>query len=191
MCIYCLKTTLWSKVSRNYWLTFLLTFLAGRLTFLLTFSYMCSFCLLSAAAGSFVACLLALSAVCCCCFVRCMATGSYWFSIRFCDMLVAAAGSSSRWLLKPYSAYVRLTFCLRFYCVKTARSEWTIWTVSKTIKTADKACRHNIKPIWKHMFHTCVTYGLRFCLRFWGSVLRFCLRFPTKCEHFSGAYMLT
>ena len=40
------------------WLTFLLTFLAGRLTFLLTFSYMCSFCLLSAAAASFVAWLL-------------------------------------------------------------------------------------------------------------------------------------
>ena len=33
------------------WLTFLLTFLAGRLTFLLTFSYVCSFCLLSAAAA--------------------------------------------------------------------------------------------------------------------------------------------
>ena len=40
------------------WLTFLLTFLAGRLTFLLTFSYMHSFCLLFAAAGSFVAWLL-------------------------------------------------------------------------------------------------------------------------------------
>ena len=41
------------------WLTFLLTFLAGRLTFFLTFSYMHSFCLLSAAAaGSFVAWLL-------------------------------------------------------------------------------------------------------------------------------------
>ena len=45
------------------WLTFLLTFLAGRLTFLLMFSsYICSFCLLSAAAAAaapFVACLLA------------------------------------------------------------------------------------------------------------------------------------
>ena len=34
------------------------------------------------------------------------------------------------------------------------------------------------------MFQTCVTYGLRFCLRFWGGVLRFCLRFPIKCEQF-------
>ena len=42
------------------WLTFLLTFLAGRLTFLLTFSYMCSFCLLSAAAAAGAA-----AAACC------------------------------------------------------------------------------------------------------------------------------
>ena len=56
------KKNLWTKVSENYWLTFSLTFLAGRLTFLLTFSYMCSFCLLSAvcaAAASLVAYLLA------------------------------------------------------------------------------------------------------------------------------------
>lgn len=52
-----------------------------------------------------------LSAICCCYFVRCMATGSYCFSIWFSDMLVAAAGSGR--LLKPFSAYVRLTFFLR------------------------------------------------------------------------------
>ena len=115
-----MKKTQWTKVSRYCLLTFLLTFLAGRLTFLLTFSYIHRFCLLSAAAGSFVACLLALSAVCCC-FVRCMATGSYWFSIRFSDMLVAAAGSS--WLLKPFSAYIRLTCCLRFSYVKNGPYE--------------------------------------------------------------------
>ena len=38
------------------WLTFLLTFLAGRLTFFLTFSYMHSFCLLPAAATAAAAC---------------------------------------------------------------------------------------------------------------------------------------
>ena len=100
--IWCLKTKLWGKVSGNYWLTCSLTFLAGRLAFLLTFSYMCSFCLLSA--------------VCCCCFARCIPAGFYWSLARLSDMLVAAAGSS--WLLKPCSAYVRLTFCLRFSYVK-------------------------------------------------------------------------
>ena len=53
-----MKTTPFTKVTRNYGLMFLLTFLAGRLTFFLTFSYMHSFCLLSATAASFVAWLL-------------------------------------------------------------------------------------------------------------------------------------
>ena len=73
------------------------------------------FCLRFPICTAFVCCLLLRVRV------RCMATGSYWFSIRFSDMLVAAAGSS--WLLKPFSAYVRLTFCLRFSYVKNGPYE--------------------------------------------------------------------
>ena len=41
-----------TKVSRKYGLTFLLTFLVGRFTFLVTFSCMHSFCLLPGAAAA-------------------------------------------------------------------------------------------------------------------------------------------
>ena len=96
------------------WLTFLLTFLAGRLTFFLTFSYKVRIVLISSTvfwyAGS-------------CCWLkpaRCMATGSLWVSNIVFWYVGAAAGPS--WLLKPFSAYVRLTFCLCFSYVKTART---------------------------------------------------------------------
>ena len=100
-----MKKTLWGKVAWNYWLTFWLTFLAGRLTFLLTFSYMHSFCLLFAAAGS------------------CSLHG-YWFLLVF-NTVFWYAGSCCwlSWLLKPFSAYVRLTFCLRFSYVKNGPYE--------------------------------------------------------------------
>ena len=87
-------------------LRFGLRFWRGVLRFCLRFPIKCEQFLLSAAAAPFVAC---------------MATGSYWFSARFSDILVAAAGSS--WLLKPLSAYVRLTFCLRFFYVKNGPYE--------------------------------------------------------------------
>ena len=104
-----------TKVTRNYRLTFLLTFLVGRLTFFLTFSYKVRIVFISSTvfwyAGS-------------CCWLkpaRCMATGSLWvFNIVFW-YVGAAAGPS--WLLKPFSAYVRLTFCLRFSYVKNCPYE--------------------------------------------------------------------
>ena len=88
-----------------------------------------------------------LSAVCCCCgFVRCMATGSYWFSIRFSDMLVAAAGSAGYW------SHFLLTFALRFaYVFLTLKTAHT--------KPYENQCSANrtVKHMWKHI--NCQRHG--------------------------------
>ena len=92
----------------------------------------------------------------CRCCARCMATGSCWFSIRLSDMLVAAAGSS--WLLKPFSAYVRLTFCLRFSYVKNGPYE----TLPKPLLGQWQCETHkeaHKEPHWK--LHSCFTQDLR------------------------------
>ena len=83
----------------------------------------------------------------CCLLLLLRSLHSYWFlldSMRFNDMLIAAAGSS--WLLKPFSAYVRLTFCLRFSYIQTARA-----------KPCENHClaNGNVKHMRKHIrIHT-------------------------------------
>ena len=95
--------SIWKHVCPTYaipGLRFCLRFWRGVLRFCLRFPIKCEQFLLSAAAASFVAYLLAST---------------------YLLLLVAAAGSS--WLLKPFSAYVRLTFCLRFSYVKNCSCE--------------------------------------------------------------------
>ena len=156
-----------------------------------------------------------LPAVCCCCFVRCMATGSYRFSIRFSDMLVAAAGSS--WLLKPFSAYVRLTFCLRFSYVKNGPYEtlrkplfgqWQRETHKEAQSSSTpsllpvctwpyKPYQKHIKTLWGHTKTVQKTYlsnvcysWLTFLLTFLAGRLTFFLTFSYKVRTLFGCYIL-
>ena len=183
--IWFLKKNHWTKSPWNYGLTFLLTFLAERLTFLLTFSYIHSICLLPGAPAA-------------------PAAGPYWFITCFSAMLVAAAGFS--WLLTAADAapppyHFLLTFALRFaYVFATLKRHG--WNLAKTndspiatwYKETWRCSSPSLLPLWtwpytpcqyknnvKAAYSTCAIPGLRFCLRFWRPILRFCLRFAIKC----------